>query len=78
MSGAGYDGSAVARTSLSELQLLHRRSFGHRNARTYLVVLVDPSVPACVAIEQQVGQGPVRASVRDAPEAPICVTLQQQ
>lgn len=52
---AGYDGSAVKQLSLRELELLHRLSFGHRNQRSYLVVLYKPGCPACQAFEAEVG-----------------------
>lgn len=40
--------------SLEELQLLHRLSFGHRNQRSYLIVLYTADSPACQAFEQEV------------------------
>jgi hypothetical protein len=51
---ADYDGSYVRQLSLEELQLLHRLSFGHRNQRSYLIVLYQADSPACQAFEQEV------------------------
>eukprot|EP00775_Hariotina_reticulata_P012097 gene12097-12236_t len=51
---ADYQGSCVRRLSLEELQLLHRLSFGHRNQRSYLIVLYTPGSSACQAFEQEV------------------------
>jgi hypothetical protein len=52
---ADYDGSSVKQLSLRELELLHRLSFGHRNQRSYLVVLYKPDSAACQAFEAEVG-----------------------
>uniref|UniRef100_A0A383VFU6 Thioredoxin domain-containing protein n=1 Tax=Tetradesmus obliquus TaxID=3088 RepID=A0A383VFU6_TETOB len=49
-----YEGSCVRQLSLEELQLLHRLSFGHRNQRSYLIVLYTADSPACQAFEQEV------------------------
>lgn len=51
---ADYSGSSVKELSLRELELLHRLSFGHRNQRSYLVVLYKPDSPACQAFEAEV------------------------
>lgn len=53
-SSADYSGSSVKDLSLRELELLHRLSFGHRNQRSYLVVLYKPDSPACQAFEAEV------------------------
>lgn len=42
--------------SLQQVQVLQRRSFGHRNLRTYVVVVADPRSPACQAIEPPIEQ----------------------
>jgi hypothetical protein len=52
---ADYDGSSVKQLSVRELELLHRLSFGHRNQRSYLVVLYKPDSAACQAFEAEVG-----------------------
>lgn len=52
---ADYDGSSVKQLSVRELELLHRLSFGHRNQRSYLVVLYRPDSAACQAFEAEVG-----------------------
>lgn len=51
---ADYQGSHVKKLSLEELQLLHRLSFGHRNQRSYLVVLHQPTSKACQELEAEV------------------------
>lgn len=51
---ADYSGSSVKELSLRELELLHRLSFGHRNQRSYVVVLYKPDSPACQAFEAEV------------------------
>jgi hypothetical protein len=51
---ADYSGSNVKQLLLRELELLHRLSFGHRNQRSYLVVLYKPDSPACQAFEAEV------------------------
>lgn len=51
---SGYADSAVLPTGLPQLQALQRRSFGHRNLRTYVVVVADARSPACQAIEAPV------------------------
>jgi hypothetical protein len=56
-SHADYSGSNVMDLSLRELELLHRLSFGHRNQRSYLVVLYKPDSPACQAFEAEVCDG---------------------
>lgn len=52
--GADYKGSYVRKLSLEELQLLHRLSFGHRNQRSYLIVLYQPDSKACQEFEAEV------------------------
>lgn len=52
---ADYQGSSVRQLSLEDLQLLHRLSFGHRNQRSYLIILYRSDSPACQAFEQEVG-----------------------
>jgi hypothetical protein len=49
-----YDGSSVVPMPLPVAQTLHRRSFGHRNQRTYALVVYDPAAPACAAAENGV------------------------
>jgi hypothetical protein len=46
-----YPGSRVTPASLLTVQTLQRRSFGHRNLRTYVVVVADPRSAACRAVE---------------------------
>ncbi|KAI8462631.1 MAG: hypothetical protein J3K34DRAFT_462828 [Monoraphidium minutum] len=46
-----YPGSRVLPASLPTLTALQRRSFGHRNPRTYVVVVADAASPACRAVE---------------------------
>jgi hypothetical protein len=41
----------VAPASAAQLQALQRRSFGHRNLRTHVVVVADPRSAACRAVE---------------------------
>lgn len=53
---ADYQGSSVLSLPLEAAQALHRHSFGHRNQRTYALVVYDPACPACTAAE-----GPVEA-----------------
>lgn len=40
---------------LDRAQTLHRLSFGHRNKRTYVLVVYVPHSEACQGIEMQVG-----------------------
>ena len=53
---AGYPGSHVLRAGLPTVQALQRRSFGHRNLRTYVVVVADARSAPCVAVEAQLEQ----------------------
>jgi len=46
----------VVPASLEQLQVLQRRSFGHRNLRTYVVVVADPRSTACQAVESSIEQ----------------------
>jgi hypothetical protein len=55
LSPPDYDGSAVKQLTLQEVQLLHRLSFGHRNQRSYLIVVYQADSPACQALEAEVG-----------------------
>lgn len=52
--GAGYDSSAVATIQLESFKVFHRLSFGHRNPRTYVIVVYDPASRACRAMETEV------------------------
>lgn len=49
-----YAGTHVARVTQEQVQTLQRRSFGHRNLRTYVVVVYDAKSPACRAVEASV------------------------
>lgn len=54
---ADYQGSYVRKLSLAEHQLLHRLSFGHRNQRSYLIILYQPNSQACQDFEAEVSTG---------------------
>jgi hypothetical protein len=64
LDNADYNGSYVRQLSLEELQLLHRLSFGHRNQRSYLIVLYQADSPACQAFEQEVGSSSSSSATR--------------
>ena len=49
-----YPGSRVVSVGLPQMQALQRRSFGHRNLSTYIVVVADADSPACVAVESPI------------------------
>ncbi|GIM14183.1 hypothetical protein Vretimale_17117 [Volvox reticuliferus] len=49
-----YDGSCVSTIQLDSFKLFHRLSFGHRNHRTFIVVVYDPSSPSCRAAEYEI------------------------
>ncbi|KAG2426981.1 hypothetical protein HXX76_012765 [Chlamydomonas incerta] len=49
-----YDSSAVSSIQLESFKVFHRLSFGHRNARTYVIVVYDPASRACRAMETEV------------------------
>jgi thioredoxin-like negative regulator of GroEL len=51
-----FAGSRVAPATVDQLQTLQRRSFGHRNLRTYVVVVADPRSAACRAVENSIEQ----------------------
>ncbi len=51
-----YAGSRVLPANVQQLQVLQRRSFGHRNLRTYFVVVADSRSTACQAVEASIEQ----------------------
>lgn len=52
---ADYPGSCVSTIQLDSFKVFHRQSFGHRNHRTFVVVLYDPASRACRKAEYEVG-----------------------
>lgn len=46
----------MAKAGLPAAQALQRRSFGHRNLRTYVLVVADPRSAACRAVEAPIEQ----------------------
>ena len=49
-----YQGSCVQQFNLETFRFMHKLSYGHRNRRTFVVVLYDPSMPSCQDIEYEV------------------------
>eukprot|EP00983_Pelagomonas_calceolata_P048613 1141135-Pelagomonas_calceolata.AAC.6 len=49
-----YPGTRVQEFNLETFRFMHKLSYGHRNRRTFVVVLYDPSMPACQNIEFEV------------------------
>lgn len=55
-----YEGTRVQELNVDTLKFQHRMSYGHRNRKTVVVVVYDPTHPACKAVEYEVGGGEKR------------------
>lgn len=54
---AVYEGSRVQELNLETFRFMHRLSYGHRNRKTLVVVIYDPTLPSCQEAEFEVGVG---------------------
>ncbi|GLC37454.1 hypothetical protein PLESTF_001450600 [Pleodorina starrii] len=64
-----YDGSCVSTIQLDSFKIFHRLSFGHRNHRTFVVVVYDPASPSCRAAEYEVER--LATGLRHAPSVVV-------